>query len=256
MSPAVLSAAVRDVDVKRLDDLLAALTRYGGGELLLEHLQSARAYLLGAMPVEYIGSLEAAKDVSGTVADKRLRRMLDEILEFLLAEVNHAERAGEPGWRHQPLSRPHASAPAGARSGLWQFFSSEDRSFGVFYPRRHIIAVFPAWEDALQAAAELKRAGFGEQEVLVFSGLEMLQFLEEFRLYEGIWGVLMTNLSRLFATEAAFVDTDIRLARSGAAFLAIYCPTDSEIERIRRIVTPIGPLSMERYLSSGIQSLV
>ncbi len=53
-------------------------------DLLKEHLQSARQYLFGAMPEEYLVGLEWAKSAVGTVPDHSLLRRLDEEIANLI----------------------------------------------------------------------------------------------------------------------------------------------------------------------------
>jgi hypothetical protein len=52
------------------------------------------------------------------------------------------------------------------------------------------------------------------------------------------------------------VDNYIRWGGQGAGFLAVYSPMEIESERIRGLLLPFHPIAIERYLSSGIQSLV
>ena len=74
MSNATLTPARRDADVKRLDDLIAALrhVQTHPDDLVLEHLHSARIYLLGAMPEEYDLSLRNARQSLRLVAEAAL----------------------------------------------------------------------------------------------------------------------------------------------------------------------------------------
>jgi len=53
-----------------------------------------------------------------------------------------------------------------------------------------------------------------------------------------------------------FVENDIRRAREGAGFLAIYSPLEIESQRICELLKPFGPIAMQRYLASGIESLI
>src|SRR5262245_7292471 len=68
MEPSVLTAASTETARAELDQLIAEVSACNDpqSELLQEHLQSARTYLLGAMPEEYEFSLLAAK---GTAAE-------------------------------------------------------------------------------------------------------------------------------------------------------------------------------------------
>ena len=59
MRRAALNGSLREIALARLDRLIAEVKHFPAGQsdLLLEHLQSARIYLLGAMPHEYEFSL-------------------------------------------------------------------------------------------------------------------------------------------------------------------------------------------------------
>jgi len=208
---------------------------------------------MGAMPQEYADRLLAARDVSSRVADPELRNTLQDALDYLQKEITNQRNPAEADHSHRPS---HKEPPAGTQSRLWAFFSVSDASFGVFYPRQHIMAVFPSFDLAKQAEITLQQAGFREDEVLAIRGQELLTFLDELRDYEGLWGALMSRLSRIFGTEEVFVDHDIRRARGGAGFLAVYCPDDAAADRIQAMLQPLGPLTMQRYLAGGIQSMI
>lgn len=254
MAHGTLDSKAIGADLERLNQFIAVLERRAENELLLEHLHSARAYLWGAMPAEYTASLEAARETSKLVTDQQLRETLQELLDYLLIEISQRPDGAEV--QHHPRMEHYYPPPAGAESKLWAFFGARPTSFGVFYPQRHIIAVFPSLEAAKEAEASLKQAGFDAKQAMLIPGEEMLKFLDEISLYEGLWGALMSRLSRVFATEEAFVDNDIHRGRQGAGFLAIYSPEEAESERIRELLTPFKPLSMQRYLASGIQSMI
>src|ERR1700674_2151486 len=142
MPHSTLSQTEREIDLKRLDDMIAALGRSGQADLLIEHLHSARTYLLGAMPEEYLASLESAKRTLKTVSDGNLRSVLNDALTNLLAEMSrHWDLTTEP--RHHSHPRNHKPDPTGAISSLWNFFNVSDTSLGVFYPTSFVVAIFP-----------------------------------------------------------------------------------------------------------------
>ena len=258
MSQDVLPATQGDLVLAWLDELIAILQNKNSEQvdLLVEHLRSARAYWLGAMPSEYIASLQDARDAAGQVEEKERRQPLLNTIDYLLTEMAHVYPPHEDGQWHQVHLKRRGPTPPGVRSQLWRFFSGSDLSFGVFYPKRHIITVFPSFEVAQQAERVMRDAGFNEQEIVAVQPQEMLQFLNELRIHAGLWGALMAPISQTFGTEEAFVDKYIQQAQEGAGFLAIYSPEDSETDRIRQSLQPLAPLAMQRYTVSGIQSLV
>ena len=87
---------------------------------------------------------------------------------------------------------------------------------------------------------------------------DLLDYFDEIHEHSGVWGSLMTELSRLIGTEAAFEDKDARQARHGAGFVGkvAHCSTEVEAERIRKIVQPFEPLAMQWYWSGAIRSLI
>jgi hypothetical protein len=240
-----------------LDELIAFVGGLNSQEaaLLMEHLHSARIYLLGAMPDEYAASLQSAKEASQQFRDKPLREALMEALSYLQSEVSHPE-ASRGNEHHHTHPKPHDPAPPGTTSKLWSFFSTSDTSFGIFYPKQQVVAVLPSFEAAKAAEMALRNDGFGDDEILAASGSEMVKFLEELRLQAGLGGHLMAGLSRTLGTEEIFVDNYIRWGRQGAGFLAAYSPMEIESERICGLLLPFHPIAIQRYLSSGIQSLI
>ena len=79
-----MKALQADVDLARLDSLISELDHVGDNELLLEHLQSARTYLLGAMPAECALSLDFAGAAAQEVRDASLRNRIQEEIKSLM----------------------------------------------------------------------------------------------------------------------------------------------------------------------------
>lgn len=256
MLHATLNPAETKVDQKLLDGMIAALDCSGQTALLIEHLHSARTYLLGAMPEEYLASLKSAKRALNMVPEGSLRTDLNEVLTKLLAEISQHRGRPNLASRHDWHGRSHRSAPAGAVSILWNFFDVTDSSFGVFYPMKFIVAMFPSFDSAKAAESALQGAGFTDDEVLAAPAVEVVRFFEELRLRTGLWGEMMDGLSRAFGTEAVFVANDVAWARKGAAFLAVYDPLETESSRLRELVAPFEPISMQRYGAGSIESLI
>jgi hypothetical protein len=260
MPHATLGAAQRDADSQRLDELIAALSnsQENRDDLLIQHLQSARTYLLGAMPEEYALSLQNAMESLSVVRDEPSRRQLEDTLSTLLGEI---ERAGIPrDGQRSASARTDRDARAGDQSGsgadLFDFFKGAKTSLGVFYPWKYVIATFPSFEAAKAAGDALRQAGMSGDEVMAVTGEEMLKFFDQLRTETSLFGALMEGLSRVIATEAAFVEADIRRAREGAAFLAIYHPDEADTQRLRELLAPFEPVSMHWYRRGSIESLI
>src|SRR6185503_1445473 len=102
MLHATMGTARRDADIKRLDDLLAELRRTQPfDDLLVEHLSSARNYLMGAMPEEYALALEEARQATDLVTNATVREKAQQTIASLLDEFNQTQPQPEAP-RHRP----------------------------------------------------------------------------------------------------------------------------------------------------------
>lgn len=140
-------------------------------------------------------------------------------------------------------------------SRLATFFKSKDIEFGVFYPKHCILAAFENLADAGRAKEELIQAGFVDEDVIVASGEEVVQFADDHFLKDGLWGMLMTQLSRIIGTEAAYADKDLAAAKKGAAFVAVHCPSDEAKIKAWKFLKPTHPIVARYYSFSGIEHL-
>jgi len=69
-------------DLAELDKLLEELTEAESQcELLQEHLEGARTYLLGAMPIEYGLSLKMADESLNCVSNRSLRARIEHFIQ-------------------------------------------------------------------------------------------------------------------------------------------------------------------------------
>ncbi len=136
------------------------------------------------------------------------------------------------------------------------FFRNADTQFGVFYPKHYLLAAFPNLADAQRAQAELTHGGRLNEDVLAVSGEEVIRFAEYHRIKDGLWGALMTPLSRIFGTEALYAERDLAAAQKGAAFLAVRCPTEKVKVAAWKLLAPTHPLVARYYHFGGIEHLV
>jgi hypothetical protein len=74
-------------ELAQLDRFLSELAKEteAQDELLREHLQTAREYLLGAMPEEYLFNLKLAGETLNGVSDENLRARLRRFIQSELA---------------------------------------------------------------------------------------------------------------------------------------------------------------------------
>ncbi|MCU1337588.1 MAG: hypothetical protein JWO19_3169 [Bryobacterales bacterium] len=140
-------------------------------------------------------------------------------------------------------------------SRISTFFKGADVEFGVFYPKHCLLAVFENLAEADRAKEELAHAGFGGENVISVSGEEVVRFAEDQLLKDGLWGVMMTELSRIFGTEAVYADQDLAAAKKGAAFLAVHCPTEEVKAQAWKSLEPRHPVVARYYSFGGIEHL-
>lgn len=140
-------------------------------------------------------------------------------------------------------------------SKLAEFFKGEDTKFGVFYPTHCLLAVFPNWRKAMEAYQQLRSVGFNDEEVTAVPGEDAVEFADEYLKKHGLWTVLMTQLSRFFDTEATYADHDLALAKKGAGFIAIHCPTNDAMKSAWRHLRPLQPVVARYYRADGVEHL-
>jgi hypothetical protein len=140
-------------------------------------------------------------------------------------------------------------------SRLSTFFEDKDIELGVFYPKHCLLAVFENLADADRAKEKLAEAGFVHNAVISVSGEEVVLFAEDHLLKDGPWGVLMTELSRIFGTEAIYADKDLAAAKKGAAFVGVHCPTGTVKSEAWKALEPTHPLVARYYSFGGIEHL-
>ncbi len=85
-----MSQTTQSPELAHLDGFLSELAKETEAqcELLREHLESAREYLMGAMPVEYRFNLKLAGETLNGVADESLRARLR---AFIQTELKPAQ---------------------------------------------------------------------------------------------------------------------------------------------------------------------
>ena len=168
--------------------------------------------------------------------------------------MSHVERAAMK--QRGAHGVPQSGGMASSMNEITDLFHHHETRLGVFYPTGYIVAIFRSFDAADSAHEALRHVGFTEGESHPARGSEVLDYFDQLTEETGVWGRLMTEFSRVIDTEAAFVDNDIRQARRGAGFLFIRCFNDRDAERIRYLVLPCRPLSMQWYMAGGVQSMV
>src|SRR5262245_60938164 len=108
-------------------------------------------------------------------------------------------------------------------SALGSFFHGSRTELGVFYPRHYLLAVFEGFQEAQDARLRLIDLGTSPDEVIAVPGEDVVQFAREHWRHDGLWGVLMREVSRRIGTEAQYADHDLEEAQQGAGFVAVHC---------------------------------
>jgi hypothetical protein len=235
------------------DDLIEKMKQSGDCDydLVREHLETAHAYFLGAMTAECTHNLELAQAASEVLPGKLLEPELKEAIATLLVEL-HPTWA-PVGWRHVPKSDPASDGRSPTGNGLAGFFQRAGVSFGIFYPKEHVVAVFPSLEAAQAGYDTLISAGFRIWEVTAVSGEEVEKFLEELREHRSLWDELVAEISRLLDTEVNLIARYAHWARTGAGFLVAYSPTEADAEGVSDLLKPLGPVAMHWFMGGYIR---
>lgn len=136
------------------------------------------------------------------------------------------------------------------------FFEQAQSSSGLFYPNDHIFAVFRNAIEADRAKRALDHQGCPGYEVVSITGEEATNFASDQFVRSGLWGAFVRALSRAIGTEAGYSDHDLAAAKSGAAFIAVHCPSEEAKLRAWKILSDTQPLAARYYSTGGIEHLV
>jgi hypothetical protein len=238
-------------DSAHLDALIAKLKNSGEGKLLIEHLQTAHAYLHGAMPMECAHNLELAQHDADKLSDQPLQAEVKDTIAGLLQTVDPAPQERQPS-----IARPAAGRPRHVTAkGLTEFFHGADTSFGIFYPKKHVVAVFSSFDQAQAAHRVLSCAGFRMWEIILVRGEEVELFLEEIRVHRALWDELIMQISSLLDTEVNLVNRYAHWARNGYGFVVARSPNSEAAEHIAEILEPMHPIAMHWFMSGSIRHL-
>lgn len=138
---------------------------------------------------------------------------------------------------------------------LSTFFHGSETHLGVFYPDHYLLAIFPNYQEADQALRKFVHSSGRQGAAIAVPGHEMVLFAEDHSFRQGLWGWVMTGLSRAFGTEAVYADRDLALARQGAALLAVHCPTRTDKNDAWNCLRSTHPLAARYYSFGGLEHL-
>ncbi len=135
---------------------------------------------------------------------------------------------------------------------LKDFFKGSDTRMGVFYPCHYLVAVFRDPRVAAHAVEKLWNAGFQHSDAIAVEGKDVIELDKE---EKGLGGFVMQAASRFFATEQKYTDHDLKLAREGAGFLAVHCPSEDLKKTAWGIVKKQDPYDARYYATGGVVHL-
>lgn len=128
-------------------------------------------------------------------------------------------------------------------------------SFGAFYPKNYLLAVFADVPTARTAADHVLGEGFSADEVIVASGADVLAHERDVEAEKGLFAKIGEQLSKLYTDESADAKTLLRLAAQGAAFVLVYAPEDDQTTRAAAILRNSRPSVMRKYGTLAIAEL-
>jgi hypothetical protein len=131
----------------------------------------------------------------------------------------------------------------------------DDASFGVFYPKDYVLAVFTDPRAAERAAAALEVAGFLDDDVLVVGSDEVLGWHGRFTTDTGLVGRFKEFVARHFPGGAQKLDDVIDHARVGHAFVLAYAPDGARTTRAADAIRPAHPTLLQKYNAVSISDL-
>lgn len=129
------------------------------------------------------------------------------------------------------------------------------QSFGSFFPKNYVLAVFKTDAESQQAGDALCAAGFASDDVIVTPGHDVVDFDTAAHSEQGLLARLGEKWSRLYTDEAADAKALIDLARGGAAFVLAYAPEEEATTRAAGILKPMHPMVLRKYDTLKITEL-
>ena len=139
---------------------------------------------------------------------------------------------------------------------LATFFKRSATRFGVFNPKHYMVAIFSTEAQAHSAELVVTRnTPISPEDITAVSGEEVVRFATEDLNQAGLWNLLMKGFSRAIDTEQTYLDHDLELARYGAGFLVVYCPTKAVMLTVWKQVEPLDPVVARYYAPEAVEHL-
>ncbi len=134
-------------------------------------------------------------------------------------------------------------------------FKESSSSFGVFYPKNYLLAVFADEATARRAGDGLRAAGFSEDGVIVASGADVVAYEQEVEEDQGVFAKIGEQLSKLYTDESAASQALVKLAAGGAGFVLVHAPEEEETTTATTVLAGFKPLVMRKYGTLAIAEL-
>ena len=113
------------------------------------------------------------------------------------------------------------------------------RNSGVLNPVGHIILAFPDDDTANQAATALRKEGFQEQDILVYTAREATERLRD--------RVQSASQAAGFGYEITQMRRYLALAEHGSGWLIVYAPDDDAAKRVAEVARRLNARCAVRY---------
>ena len=247
------------IDSARLDALIVALRKTARNSRLIEHLETARAYLNGGLSLKCAASLDLARQASGHLSDKTLARQSESVIGELLAHLPQTPDRST-GFEQGPGPQREVDSLEVGRSAtaveLAAYFSSSGGKPGSFYPTEHMVVVFESFDLAFRGLRRLPSGGPNANRVLVASGEEFGKFLEDLRIGQDLHGVATTEGSGTLDEEGRLVDEYVGWARSGGGFMFALSPTETAAWKMLGNLIDLSPLAAQWFSTNSVQRLI
>ena len=135
------------------------------------------------------------------------------------------------------------SQPSGAEPP----FKDGAESFGAFYPKPYVLAVFADGETAARGADALRASGFAADDLVEAPGAEFVERAQGARSEQGPLTRLREQWSKLYTDGSAASHELVDLAGRGAAFVLAYAPEGAQSDRAAAVLRPLGPAVLRCY---------
>jgi hypothetical protein len=116
--------------------------------------------------------------------------------------------------------------------------------------------VFDSFGAAEYTKQAMLGAGYDADEVHAVTGDYVIAEHEKLLENQNWLERAKRQIFKAVGKEVDYVDDGVRPAREGAGFLGVFCPTEHEAQRILRLIKPLKPKKMRRYLPLAIEEMV